>query len=206
MTVTKIQEITKLKSKVYIDYEFAFVLYKGELRTLKIREEAEVPEDVYLNITTKILPKRAKLRCMNLLKSREYTEYQLRNKLRQGEYAPEMIEEAISYVKSYHYVDDLSYSRKYIESRINQKSIQEIENCLLIKGISRELIKQCVEELETDTAFDREESELILIQQLFRKKHFIPQEANEKERQKMYAFLYRKGFSSRIIRKVFTSA
>ena len=31
MTVTKIEPLTKIKSKVYLDGSFAFVLYKGEM-------------------------------------------------------------------------------------------------------------------------------------------------------------------------------
>ena len=31
MTVTKIEPVTKSKYKIYLDGQFAFVLYKGEL-------------------------------------------------------------------------------------------------------------------------------------------------------------------------------
>ena len=31
MTVTKVEPLTKMKFKVYLDGQFAFVLYKGEL-------------------------------------------------------------------------------------------------------------------------------------------------------------------------------
>ena len=86
MTVTGIEEINNKKIRVFIDNEFAFVLYKGELRLYGIREGEEIGEEEYLEITGKILPKRAKLRSMNLLKSRAYTEKQLRDKLVQGEY------------------------------------------------------------------------------------------------------------------------
>ena len=85
MTITGIEEMNHKKVRVYIDNEFAFVLYKGELRLYGIREGEEIGEEEYLEITGKILPKRAKLRSMNLLKSRAYTEKQLRDKLVQGE-------------------------------------------------------------------------------------------------------------------------
>ena len=41
MTVTKIEEVTKAKCRIEIDQEFAFVLYKGELRMYHIREGEE---------------------------------------------------------------------------------------------------------------------------------------------------------------------
>ena len=73
MKVTEIEAVSKSRAKVYIDDKFAFVLYKGELRSFQIREGEEVSEEDYRNILEEVLPKRAKRRAMNLLKSREYT-------------------------------------------------------------------------------------------------------------------------------------
>ena len=42
MTVTRIEELSKSRSKVYIDEQFAFVLYKGELRLYHLREGEEI--------------------------------------------------------------------------------------------------------------------------------------------------------------------
>jgi len=39
MVVTAIEEYTKGKFKIYLDEEFAFVLYKGELRRFKMEIE-----------------------------------------------------------------------------------------------------------------------------------------------------------------------
>lgn len=69
MIVTKITEVSKSRKKIEIDGEFAFVLYKGELSVYGIKENCEIKEEDYQGIMTKILPKRAKLRAMNLLKS-----------------------------------------------------------------------------------------------------------------------------------------
>lgn len=38
MVVTKVEMLTKIKYKVYLDEEFAFVLYKGELSHYRIVE------------------------------------------------------------------------------------------------------------------------------------------------------------------------
>ena len=65
MMVTKIEEINNKKVRVFIDNEFAFVLYKGELRLYKVKEGEEICDEAYSEIVEKVLPKRAKLRCMN---------------------------------------------------------------------------------------------------------------------------------------------
>ena len=122
MTVTDITEISKKKSKVFLDTDLCFALYKSELRTYKIEKDAEISQECYDTIMNEVLLKRAKLRCMNLLKSRDYTEYQLRIKLRQGVYPEEIIDAAIAYVASYGYVNDFRYAQNYIEYAGNTKS------------------------------------------------------------------------------------
>ena len=89
MLVTQVTELSKSRSKVYIDQEFAFVLYKGELRLYNIKESEELRPEDYRTIMQEVLPKRAKLRAMNLLQGREYTTSQLRTKLQQGYYPQE---------------------------------------------------------------------------------------------------------------------
>ena len=114
MTVTRIEELSKSRSRVYIDDQFAFVLYKGELRLYHLREGEEIALQDYETILGEILPKRAKLRAMNLLKSRDYTVSQLRQKLEQGGYPEAVAEEALGYVESFHYTDDLRYAVSFI--------------------------------------------------------------------------------------------
>lgn len=84
MLVTQVTELSKSRSKVYIDQEFAFVLYKGELRLYHIKESEELRPEDYRTIMQEVLPKRAKLRAMNLLQGREYTTSQLRTKITAG--------------------------------------------------------------------------------------------------------------------------
>ena len=83
MIVTRIEEISKSKVRVTLDSEFSLVIYKGELKKYHITENEEFPQNQYELLLT-VLEKRAKLRCMNLLKSRDYTVYQLKTKLKEN--------------------------------------------------------------------------------------------------------------------------
>ena len=199
MTITGIEEMNHKKVRVFIDNEFAFVLYKGELRSYQIKEGSEIKEVEYLEITEKLLPKRAKLRCMNLLKAKSYTEKQLRDKLVQGEYRKEAIEEAIEYVKSYGYVDDRKYAEDFITYHMKKKSRKKMELDLYRKGIDRKIVQEIWERLSEE---GEEPDELSIARELLRKKNFDPEMAGNKEKQKMSAFLYRKGFDIGIIRSV----
>lgn len=198
MTVTKIVELSKARSQIYIDEQSAFVLYKGELRLYHIAEGRELAEADYDEIMHTILPKRAKLRCMNLLKSREYTEKKLRDKLKQGYYPDEIIEEALEYVKSYHYVDDERYARSFIEYHIDTKSRRRIECDLAEKGIAQEVVRKVFVQLEEDGITG---DETAMIEKLLCKRHYNKENATLQEKQKTYAFLARRGFSSESIKR-----
>lgn len=199
MIITEIQEVTKAKVKVFIDYEFAFVLYKGELRTYGIYKEKELDENVYRTIIDEVLTKRAKLRSMYLLKSRDYTRYGLSEKLRKDLYPEEIIEKAISYVMSYGYIDDERYAKSYISYAGKTKSRKQIEVYLIQKGVSKQDISTAFEKLEEEDVLESEEK---LIQALLVKKHYKKENANIEERRKIIGFLFRKGFSLDKIYKV----
>ena len=80
MTVTRIEETSNKRCKVYLDHEFAFVLYKGEMRKFNMREGVDLSQADYEAILTDILPKRARQRAFYLLKDRDYTEVKLKEK------------------------------------------------------------------------------------------------------------------------------
>ena len=144
--------------------------------------------------------KRAKLRCMHLLEKRDYTEKELRQKLENGktEYTEEQIDGAIAYVKSFHYVDDGRYACKYIEAMQSRKSRRQIEQELYQKGVDRELIQEAFE--ETGEVPEEEQ-----IARWMEKRKFHPEEADLKEKQRMYAFLARKGFRAENIQRAMKS-
>ena len=144
--------------------------------------------------------KRAKLRCMHLLEKRDYTEKELRQKLENGktEYTEEQIDGAIAYVKSFHYVDDGRYACKYIEALQSRKSRRQIEQELYQKGVDRELIQEAFE--ETGEVPEEEQ-----IARWMEKRNFHPEEVDLKEKQRMYAFLARKGFRAENIQRAMKS-
>ena len=198
MKITAIEELSKARSRVWIDGEFAFVLYKGELRLYRIREGEEISEETLKTIRQEVLPKRAKLRAMNLLKSREYTTKQLHDKLKQGGYPEDMITLALDYVASYHYTDDLRYAVSYMQSHETDKSRRRIEQDLMRKGLGKETLEKA---WQTWEARGGEQDEQQMISELLEKRGYCPREADLREKQRLYGFLMRRGFSGEQVRK-----
>lgn len=196
MTVTQIEAVTKTKYKVYLDGQFAFVLYKGELSRYHIAVGEELSELVYQQILKEVLLKRAKLRAMHLLNSMGRTENQLRDKLKQSLYPEEVIETAMNYVKSFGYVNDAEYARSFIDSRKDRKSKRELYMQLGQKGIAKDTLDQIFEEY-----YDVEDSREA-IEAIMRKRRYDPEKATNVETQKIMGYLMRKGFAYDDIRKV----
>ena len=197
--VTKIEELDKKRSKIYINQEFAFVLYKGEIVQYKLKTEEAIEESIYETIRKEILPKRAKKRCLNLLQKKSYTEYKLREKLIEGLYTQDIIDEAIDYVKSFRYVNDYDYACQYIFYHKETESRRKIEEKLSLKGIDRDILNQAFQD-----SYEEEEQQEIELQQakkLLEKKNYNAETMDWKEKQKVYAFLARKGISSTIIQQ-----
>lgn len=200
MTVSKIEPLSKSRYKVFIEGQFAFTLYKGELSRYHIAEDNRIDEEVY-DILRKLVIKRAKLRAMHLLSDMGRTESQLRTKLKQGGYPDEVVEEAIRYVKSFGYINDAEYVRSFIDSRKEKKSKKEIYAALKQKGVDSDIIEQVFEEMDYG-----EEDSRQAIEALMRKRNYNPDSVDLKEKQKLMGYLMRKGFRYEDVNSVLNSA
>ncbi len=198
MRVTRLEELTRSRSRVYIEQEPAFVLYKGEMRAYHIREGEEIAREDYDEIMGRVLPKRARLRAMHLLQGRDYTVKQLRDKLREGCYPEEIIEQALDYVAGYHYTDDLRYAEAFISDHEASRSRMRIEQDLLNRGIDKLTLEEAWRQWEQKGGVQDEGA---MIGRLLDKRHYDPETAGRKEQQKAYGFLMRKGFSQDAIRR-----
>ena len=116
-------------------------------------------------------------------------------KLTRNEYPADIVEAAISYVKSFGYINDYEYARSFIESRKERKSRREIYMQLVGKGVSRELIDEAFEE-----SYEREDS-TEAIRRLLEKKHYDRENTTPEEKKKIMAYLVRKGFGYDDIRR-----
>ena len=176
-----------------------FPLYKGECRRYGLQEGVELAQEQFEEIRQEILIKRARKRTMHLLEKMDRTESQLRTKLKQGCYPDDVIDDAIDYVKGYHYVDDLRYAQNYVRCHRDNKSRRMIQMQLQEKGVSKEWIWQALEE-EYEQEGEREQ-----ILKWVQKKGYSSQQADIREKQRMYRFLMRRGFSPNDILNVLES-
>ena len=133
--------------------------------------------------------RRARHRALHILERSDRTEQELRAKLERN-YRAEAVEDAISYVKQYHYLDDRRYAVNYLNSRGRVKSRRQVEQELLYKkGISKEILEEARQEAEPQD--EREQ-----IRRWMEKKQIHPETADPNELRRFYLFLMRRGFRS----------
>ena len=189
MWVQEIEYLEKGKTKVYLSSGEIWMLYRSEIRQFDLQEETELTDEVYDRIREEVLLKRVKKRAMYLLEKMDRTEQGLRKKLSEQEYPSDLIDAAIAYVKSFHYVDDYRYACTYINYRQDRMSRYQLKVKLYGKGVPGELIDRALEE-----CYEGDEQDQII--RLLEKKKFDAQNSDQKEFTRVYQYLMRRGFRS----------
>lgn len=190
MTVTEIRPVTKQKYQIEVEGHSPFVLYKGEVFRYHIEKDREISPEIYREIIEEVLTKRAKLRALHLLEQGDRTKKDLEEKLLKNGYPPEAVEAALAYVESFHYIDDKRYALSYIQNQSGRKGRARIQMELRRKGVPQEYIDQAFQEMEEETDTEA------VIRELVQKKRRGQGPMDEKEKQKLYGFLLRRGFST----------
>lgn len=193
--ISSLEKLTSGRYLVTLEDGASFPLYGKELASYAITEDGTLSETGYETIMQELLPKRARMKAMYLLKAMDRTESQLRKKLEDCSYPAEIVENAIAYVKEYHYIDDVRYAVSYMEFRKESKSMQQLSRELYGKGISREDIA----EAEAQITFPDEEKQ---IRHWIEKKKYCAKTADRKETSRFFNFLMRKGYSISSIQRV----
>ena len=194
MIVKAVVPVDKRKCKVFLEGDFAFVLYKSEAARFHIEEGNDLPAKTYEMIEEEILLKRARDRALYLLQSQGRTQAEMIKKLKDDGYSQSVTERVLSFLQEYHFIDDNAYTENYIHVNNGIKSKLQITYELQQKGVDRDQIRQMLEE----NPVDEEET----VRALIKKKTGGRIPEDKKEIQKLAAFLGRKGFSFEVISRV----
>ena len=194
MIVKAVVPVDKRKCKVFLEGDFAFVLYKSEVARFHIEEGNDLPAKTYEMIEEEILLKRARDRALYLLQSQGRTQAEMIEKLKDDGYSQSVTERVLSFLQEYHFIDDNAYTENYIHVNKGRKSKRQITYELQQKGVDRDQIRQMLEE----NPVDEEET----VRALLKKKTGGRIPEDKKEIQKLAAFLGRKGFSFEVISRV----
>ena len=192
--VKEIEAVGKGRYRVQFDTGVTCLLYRKEMSSFSIEKGKEITAQQYQGLLEEVVGKRAKKRALHLLEQMDRTEKQLRDKLLANEYPQSCIDGAIAYVKGFHYLDDSRYASNYVRFSQEKMSRVQMKQKLMQKGIASSVIANAIEE-----EYVADEMEQIMA--LLQKRKFVPEEADEKEFQRTYQYVMRRGFKSSDILK-----
>lgn len=133
----------------------------------------------------------AKKKAMSLLEHMDRTEWQLRDKLTAKGFSEEAVDNAIAYVKSFHYLDDLRFATHFVEVYHERRSIKRLRQDLYQRHVPEEYIELALDHV------DRDDSAALCRE--VRKLMGGETDLSYQEKQKLAAKLYRKGFRTQDI-------
>ena len=189
----EIKSITDFKSnKVKREAEgVTFALYKSDLKKYDIKE-GELEEDIFNEIMTEILPKRALDISLKIITGRDMTEGMIKDKLREDLYPSDIIDSVIERLKQERLINDERFIRVFIEGKSSKNSKRDIMVALSSKRVDMNLAERIYAELSEEGSLS-DEKELIV--KLLEKRHYDFENADFEEKQKQIRYLLGKGFS-----------
>ena len=138
-----------------------------------------------------VLFQKAKAYAFLLLKFRLRSEKEIVERLKKKKFAPEVIDQTVSFLKSKSFIDDGLFAKAWVDSRLKKPfGLNRVVRELRIKGITEEIIQgqvNCFKE-------DYPEKEIVFALAKERSKRFKGVEP-QKARQRLYGYLLRRGFS-----------
>ena len=130
-----------------------------------------------------------------LLKFRQRSENEIRQRLKKKEFNSEIIESTVSFLKDKGFIDDNYFAKTWIESRIKKPlGIRRLKAELSIKGINKEIIDTQINEIKKSYA-EEDIVGRIARGRLNKLKSIDPQKAKKR----VYAYLLGRGFSPEVV-------
>lgn len=199
MQILSVEPFRKKKILVTFDTGRKLALYTFEGNRYGLREGEAFSEEAYEELIKEVLIPRGRRRILHLLESMDRTEAMLRSKLKESFLPDEVIDDAISYAKKFHYIDDERYLQNYLANQLKKKSSRQVIMELERKGIDRSRIQSAMEEYRLESPETEQEAAVRLLEKKL--KGTVEEEAVFKAKQ----YLFRKGFSYDVIEKAVES-
>lgn len=192
MTVTGIKPDKKHLTKLLLDEDFEILIDNDALLESGISVGTDLTDEDLKNLKYESDYKRAKSRALWYLDRMDHTEKALYEKLIKAGFSKKASAAVIARFCELGIIDDRRYAERMAERLMDSNvSKREAMHKMLLKGLSYDLIKEMLENSETD----EEEKIKNLLEGKYARKL-----TEEKGAEKVYAALVRKGFSYGVVR------
>lgn len=135
MLISYVEKYGRSKQKITLADGDSFIISEKDWKAFGAEAGEDMDDGLIEKLYREYLLPKAKLRTLNLLKVRDRSHKELISRLKQDGYPETVIRQAMDYVDSYHYVDDIRFAKNYIEYKGGRKSRRELAYELSQKGI-----------------------------------------------------------------------
>ncbi|ATD55304.1 recombination regulator RecX [Clostridium chauvoei] len=202
ITKIEVQKKNKDRVNIYINEDYAFSLSAE----LVYKEGLKVKQSIDIDKIKKVALEDDYMKCKNsalrIVEKNYKTKKEIIDKLTLKGYDENTINRTIEFLKEYNFINDENYARMYVNDKIKNHGANKIKYDLIRKGISEDLIKNQISNID-------ENAEREVAYSLALKKYNLlikREQDNYKLSQKLYRFLLSKGYSydvtSEIVKKV----
>lgn len=193
-TVTKLEVQKKNKERVNVHLDGAYVFALDIMAAAQLRRGQHLSDAEIAALQDDDTRKRAYLYGVRLLGSRPRSRSEIALKMRQKQYAPDVIESALTRLEQEGLVDDAEFARYWSENRtqFRPRSARALRFELRQKGVSSEDMDAAV------AALDEDEAALAALQSRAHTWQRLPEDEAQR---KAIALLARRGFSYEIAQR-----
>lgn len=190
------QKKNRHRVSVYLDGDFAFGVNEETVFRFGLHKGMELDEAVRADITREDQLVQAKLAAERLLAARMRSEQELRQRLRQKEFSPEVIDATIATFLRVHLLDDAEFARLWVRDRLRlrPRAASALRRELRAKGVREDIVTMVLHE-----AFE-ERQDIDVARDLaaaYRRKH--PGISGDMLKRRLAGFLQRKGYSASVV-------
>lgn len=186
ITALTIQTKNKNRCNLFLDGEFFRGLSIGVAYKYRLKEGMEIDAAKLEEIISIAEEAEATDKAVEYLSKYLKTKKQLKTYLLSKGYEEKLVYKVIDKLTEYKYIDDIEFSKRYIESVSNRQGKKLTAYKLMSKGVKKEDIEEAYESVTVDA---KGQAELIA------KKHIRNKELTKENIQKTYRYLISKGFS-----------
>ena len=185
---TKIHLLIDGEYKITTDIEFWSIN--------SVADGTDLSEEEWEELVSAVNYRKAFNKCADYLSRRSHSEKELLDKVIKGGVDRDSAVKAIERFKELGYINDRDFAFEYTEYLLNSKrySLNRVKQELYYKGISKDIISEAIDGIETDQA----QTVINIIN-----KSYVRKLNEEGGREKVIAALMRRGFSYSDIKEAF---
>jgi len=182
---------------IFIDGAFWMRVHRDVLREHPVEEGQVLPLALQQALYRAELVRKAQLVALHYLEHRPRTVQEVRRRLERAGFSVEVIDQVVARLKALGYLDDWAYARAYVQGRLAGRGYgpRRLQAELRRRGVPPDVVEATLDAALSET------DPLEIARPLARRRWKLlcqNEPDRRKRRQKLIAFLQRRGFSSEI--------